>query len=129
MATKGSALVYERLSSVEAQIRNIDELLAHQVEEKVKSPSASDLQMFINRKLADLETLLARNPALAKQRIAKNVGKLVMGPMYPPHGPTYEVHGDLGLFTSNDDGDASSEAVESAGAILTPDPRPNPVAA
>lgn len=101
-ATKGSALVYARLDSIETQMRNIDALLATQGKERMASPSPDDLRSFLDRKLAALEAVLAGNPTMAKQRILKHVGKLVMNPTYPSQGPTYEVTGDLRLFAGND---------------------------
>jgi len=106
-ATKGSALVYARLDSIEAQMRNIDALLATQGKERVAFPSLEDLRKFLDRKLATLEVVLGGNPALAKQRILKHVGKLVMNPTYPSQGPTYVVTGDLRLFAGNDQDNAS----------------------
>jgi hypothetical protein len=38
---------------------------------------------------------------MAKLRILKHVGKLIMNPTDPAHGPTYEVTGDLRLFAGN----------------------------
>jgi hypothetical protein len=101
-ATKGSALVYARLDSIEAQMRNIDTLLGTQGKERVTLPSADDLRDFLDQKLAALEAVLAGNPAMAKQRILNHVGKLIMNPTYPSQGPTYEVTGDVRLFATND---------------------------
>jgi DNA invertase Pin-like site-specific DNA recombinase len=105
-ATKGSALVYARLDSIETQMRNIDALLATQGKEKMASPSLDDLKSFLDRKLVTLEAVLARNPTMAKQRILKHVGKLIMNPTYPAQGPTYQVTGDLRLFAGNGQGNA-----------------------
>jgi hypothetical protein len=48
-ATNGSPLVYGRLSSVEAQMRTIDELLATQTYSRVAAPSAEMIQGFLDR--------------------------------------------------------------------------------
>jgi len=102
-ATSGSALVYSRLSSVEAQMRNFDELLATQTNSRVTAPSADAIKEFLDRKLPDLESLLAANPEFAKQCVAKHVRKLAIGPMFPLEGPTYEVGGDVRLFSLKED--------------------------
>jgi hypothetical protein len=115
-ATKGSTLLYERLSSIEAQIRNIGELLpAHR--KRAAVPSVSDLQGFLERKLEGLECVIANNPEVAKQLILKRVGKLMMDPMYPSDGPTYEVRGDIGLFASSDHRDGQSWVKSRSGRI------------
>jgi hypothetical protein len=101
-ATKGSTLLYERLTSIETQIRNIGELLTTQKQKRAAAPSAAEIQAFLDRKLGDLESLIGRYPGVAKQLILKRVGKLVMDPMYPADGPTYEVRGDVGLFAGSD---------------------------
>src|ERR1035438_6853181 len=115
-ATKGSSLVVERLNAIEAQITSIDALLATQPKGKVAPPSADDLQNFLDRKIGHLESVLAANPEMAKQRILKHVGKLIMGPMYPPQGPTYEVGGDVRLFAGHDTED--SGLIRTTGPIL-----------
>ena len=102
-ATNGSPLVYGRLSSVETQMRTIDELLATQTHSRVTAPSAETIQSFLDRKLSVIGALLAASPELVKQGIAKHVGKLIMGPMFPTYGPTYEVGGDTRLFRTNAD--------------------------
>jgi len=102
-ATNGSPLVYGRLSSVEAQMRTIDELLATQTHSSVTAPSAETIQTFLDRRLSDVEAILAASPELVKQGIAKHVGKLIMGPMFPTDGPTFEVGRDTGLFRTNAD--------------------------
>jgi hypothetical protein len=43
---------------------------------------------------------------MAKQRILKHVGKLIMNPTYPAQGPTYQVTRDLRLFAGNGQGNA-----------------------
>jgi predicted HAD superfamily Cof-like phosphohydrolase len=118
-ATKGSSLVVDRLNAIEVQIRNIDELLASQPKGEVTPPSADDLQKFLDRKVGDLESIFAGNPEVAKQHILKHVGKLVMGPMFPPEGPTYEVSGDVRLFVGHDTGD--SELLRTTGPNLIND--------
>jgi hypothetical protein len=117
-ATKGSSLVVERLNAIEAQITNIDALLAAQPKGKVAPPSVEDLHKFLGRKLCDMESIFAGNPEMAKQRILKHVGKLVMGPMYPPEGPAYEIGGDVRLFVGPDNDTAASGLIRSAGPVL-----------
>jgi len=92
--------VFERLSAIEAQIKNIDVLLAAQPKGKVAPPTDDDLQKFLDRKLRDLEFLFAASPEVAKQRILKHVGKLVMEPMYRPEGPIYEVGGTFDCLSN-----------------------------
>jgi hypothetical protein len=101
-ATKGSTLLYERLGSIEAQIRNVGELLSSLKEKKTAVPSMVELQAFLERKLEVLESLIQQNPQVAKQLILKRVGKLVMNPMYPLGEPTYQIRGDVDLFASPD---------------------------
>lgn len=101
-ATQGSTLLYERLSSIESQIRGIDELLATQKQKRTVVPSAADIQAFLDRRLGDLESFIGENPTLAKQLVLQRVSKLVMDPMYPADGPTYEVRGDVGLFAGTE---------------------------
>jgi hypothetical protein len=101
-ATKGSVLLCERLSSVEAQIHSIVEMLAAQKQKSVSAPSAVELQVFLDRKLGDLESFIRQNPEVAKQLILRRVSKLILDPMYPSEGPTYEVRGDVGLFAGSD---------------------------
>ena len=61
-ATRGSSLVYERLNAIEVQIKNIDALLASGTNMKAASPSADDLQKFLDRRLCDMESIFAANP-------------------------------------------------------------------
>jgi hypothetical protein len=117
-ATKGSSLVYGRLNAIEAQIKDIDTLLASKMGVKVAPPSADELRQFLDRKLGDLEELIAKNPEVAKQRILKHVGKLTMEPMYLPEGPTYEVNGDVRLFAQFDHDGADSGLVRKSGSPL-----------
>ena len=128
-ATNGSSLVYERLSSIEAQMRSIDQLLATQVEVRAALPSEDDLRKFLERKLANVAALFAGDPELAKQRILTHVGKLVMGPMYPAQGPTYEVSGDVRLFAARDHGNAAPGLPRTAGPVLLTGKVRNSVAA
>jgi site-specific DNA recombinase len=118
--TKGSSLVYGRLNSIEAQMRNVDELLANQREIRSGPLSTDDLQKFLVRKLADVEGLLAANPKLAKQCIARHVRQLVMGPMFPQDGPKYEVSGDVRLFAVNPHENAVPRLLQNAGNSSTP---------
>jgi len=116
-ATKGSSLVYGRLNAIEAQIKGIDALLASHVGVKVALPSADDLREFLDRRMGDLEAILAGNPEVAKQRIVKHVGRLIMDPIYQIEGPTYEVGGDVRLFAGRDHDNAYSGQMRTTGPI------------
>jgi hypothetical protein len=103
-ATKGSTLLYDRLGSIEGQIRSIDILISSQKQKRGARPSADEINGFLERKLSGLESLIGGNPDLAKQLVLERVGRLVMVPTDMSNHPTYEVKGDVRLFLNSDPG-------------------------
>jgi hypothetical protein len=120
-ATKGSALLHERLTSIERQIRTIDDLLSSHKQRGIAAPSPSEMQDFVDRKLAIPRSLFGRNRELTKQLVLKHVGKLVMKPKYEKGVPAYEVSGDVHLFVSQDRSGHRSRCSTVADSISVPD--------
>jgi site-specific DNA recombinase len=114
--TGGSALLYEKLKSVELQIQNIQQCLAKPMEVSIDIPSPQEIGDFLDRKLADFDSVLTAEPELAKQKLRKYVDKLVMRALPSQNAPKYEVTGDIRLFVQEDDADGKND-VELAGSI------------
>lgn len=101
-ATKGSDLLYGRLSEIEGQMRNIDGLLAGHSRKRVTVPSVGEVREFLHRRLGTLESWLAENSEEAKQLMLKQIGTLVMVPCDLPSGSAYRIAGDNHLFRGGD---------------------------
>jgi DNA invertase Pin-like site-specific DNA recombinase len=112
--TGGSALLYQELKSLESQMENVEQLLAKPMEAQADAPSPEIIQEFLERKLADFDSVLTAEPELAKQKLRKYVGKLVMRALPSKEVPKYEVTGDIRLFVP---ADAEEDDVELAGLV------------
>lgn len=95
-------LFSERLNLLDVEIRNINELLATQTEVNFELLSPDAIREIVNRKLSELEALLAGSRDVAKQRIRKYISRLSMTPVYEPEAAAYQVAGDIQLFASDD---------------------------
>jgi site-specific DNA recombinase len=101
-ATGGSKTLHERIQFVEAELVNIEELLGMPDEPEQQPLPVEAIQEFLERKTADLATLLKEDPEKTKLELRKRITKLMLEPKLTPDGPVYEVTGDVRLLAANE---------------------------
>ena len=65
-------------------------------------PSPGDIEEFLAGKMEELAQTLMGDPFRAKQEIYKRVKELRLRPIHTPDGLTFEVTGDVSLFSDLD---------------------------
>jgi site-specific DNA recombinase len=100
---RGSVTLIDRLQSIEAELKQVQEMLLVPEEPESAPLPVAEIEEFLMRKTADVAALLTGDPELTKLELRKRVEKLVMQPMVTSEGPVYEVSGDLRLFAAEED--------------------------
>lgn len=98
-----SDLLKAQLAEVEARLKEIERLLDAKTDAKLPAFSADQIREFLRRKSQDFASVLAGDPAKAKQELQKRITKLVLTPKNTPNGTVLEVTGDVALFVREED--------------------------
>ena len=94
----GSDALLKELSRIEAELKHVEgelESLGHQRQTKF---SFEEFKAFVDRRAAEILSVLAGDPVLAKQTLKKMIKHLVLTPIESPGGDVFEVTGDIDLF-------------------------------
>jgi hypothetical protein len=91
-----------RLDSIQFEKRTVEELLAKTEDVVEDVPSPVEIEDFLKGKMEELAQTLMGDPFRAKQEIQKRVKELRLRPVHTPDGLTFEVTGDVGLFSGTD---------------------------
>jgi hypothetical protein len=91
-----------RLDSIQAQKQTVEELLAKAEDVVEVVPSPGEIETFLQGKMEELVQTLLGDPVRAKQEIQKRVKELRLRPIHTADGLTFDVIGDVGLFSGTD---------------------------
>jgi len=95
----------KRLNSLDAEMRNIDVLLATQTEVRSAPLTEEDVTRLLDRKMDAIKLTLTGDAEVAKQQIRKHIATLTLTPVNTAEGPMYEVSGDVNVFALGDPDD------------------------
>jgi hypothetical protein len=90
------------LTSVDTEIREINQLLATQLEVAVEPLSDDAFQDLLGRKLANFVAALTAGAEVAKRTIRRHIAKLVMTPIETSEVPKYLIKSDILVFANDD---------------------------
>jgi DNA invertase Pin-like site-specific DNA recombinase/vacuolar-type H+-ATPase subunit E/Vma4 len=91
-----------RLDSIQFEKQTVEDLLAKAEEVVEVVPSPGEIETFLRGKMEELAQVLLGDPIRAKQEIQKRVKELRLRPIHTPDGITFEVTGDVSLFSGTD---------------------------
>ena len=92
-----------RLATVDSRIAQIQRLRDAGVEPKVPEFTTEEIREFVQRKSQEFANILAGDAAIAREQLRKRITKVVLTPKQTPHGPVFEVTGDVSLFRGSGD--------------------------
>ena len=96
--TRRSPTLLAQLTFVGNRIETID-LQLHKVQPEPPNVPIERVREFVLERAADLQKILLRDRAAAKQALLTHFRPLVLSPKYTPDGPVFTVEGNMDLFS------------------------------
>lgn len=97
-----SSTLKAELQAVEARLGELDKILSPAVAVAVPSFSEEEIRDFVQRKSQELVDVLLGDPVVARRELQRRITKLVLTPRRLVGRRTFEVTGDVSLFSRPD---------------------------